>query len=131
MNEDDDSDNVADAFRGEWITSRDIRVPHIERRSIAWRHTTRFHDRHEATPTLSMLHHRVRGSCFGPATTLLSRIAREWAIHGPVVHWPSVGTSSIAWDRIVAVRLGVRMIVTVFRVWIRRRVITAQLASHV
>ena len=58
-------------------------------------------------------------------------IARERMIQEHVVCWPSVGTSSIAGDRIVALRLGVRMIGTVFRAWIRRRVITARPESHV
>jgi glycosyltransferase involved in cell wall biosynthesis len=75
-------------------------------------------------------HYRVRGSYFGPEMMLLSLIARERIIQIPVNYRPRVGKSSVTGDRIVAFRLGIRMIITVLHHWIRRHAIAARLESR-
>jgi glycosyltransferase involved in cell wall biosynthesis len=72
-------------------------------------------------------HYRVNGSWFGPEMMLLSLIAQERIIQVPINYRPRVGTSSVTGDRVVAFRLGIRMIGTVCLYWMRRRAIAARL----
>ena len=75
-------------------------------------------------------HYRVKGSYFGPEMMLLSLIGDERIIQIPVNYRPRVGTSSVTGNRLVAYRLGIRMILTVLHFWLRRRSIAARLNSR-